>query len=138
MCKVPAPDIVFLGLFSFYGYGHGFRSVLYPLQPAFGDFAKKTPWLATELFLLIYFRHSSVAGIGVFAARRLVPGDVIMVEDPVLVTKFGTIETTDQFNRMYADLHRQLKELAPSTQVTELITVVWIRIRDFLAWSDPE
>jgi hypothetical protein len=45
-----------------------------------------------------------------------------MVEDPVLVTKFGTIETTDQFNRMYADLHRQFIELAPSTQVTLLIT----------------
>jgi len=47
-----------------------------------------------------------------------------MVEDPVLVTKFGTLETTDQFNRMYADLHRQFKELAPGTQVTELITVL--------------
>jgi hypothetical protein len=88
------------------------------------------------LFLHIYFRHSSVAGIGVFAIRRLVLGDVIMIEDPVLVTKFGTLETTDQFNRMYADLHRQFKELAPGTQVTELITVLWIR--DFLAWPDPE
>jgi hypothetical protein len=63
----------------------------------------------------------------VFATRRLVPGDVIMIEEPVLVTKFGTIETTDQFNRMYADLHRQFKELAPGTQVTVLITVVWMQ-----------
>ncbi len=59
-----------------------------------------------------------------FAIRRLEPGDVIMIEDPVLVTKFGTIETTDQFNRMYDVLHRQFKELATSTQVTELITVL--------------
>jgi hypothetical protein len=76
------------------------------------------------LYLLIFLRHSPVAGIGVFATRRLVPGDVIMIEEPVLVTKFGTLETTDQFNRMYADLHRQFKELAPSTQVTLLITVI--------------
>jgi hypothetical protein len=59
-----------------------------------------------------------------------------MIEEPVLVTKFGTIETTDQFNRMYADLHRQFKELAPSTQVTQFKTVLWIR--DFLARLDPE
>ncbi len=74
--------------------------------------------------LHIYFRHSSVAGIGVFATRRLVSGDVIMIEEPVLVTKFGTLETTDQFNRMYADLHRQFKELATSTQVTKLLTML--------------
>ncbi len=90
------------------------------------DFELKM-WRFFKIFLLIYFRQSPVAGIGVFATRRLVPGDVIIVEEPVLVTKFGTLETTDQFNRMYADLHRQFKELAPSTQVTELITVLWIR-----------
>ena len=62
-------------------------------------------------------RKSPVAGVGVFATRRLVPGDVIMIEDPVLVTKFGTVTTMEHFHRMYADLYSQFEKLDRSTQV---------------------
>ena len=64
--------------------------------------------------------------MGVFAARRLVPGDLIMVEDPVLVTKFGPVTTPEHFDRMYADLHRQFKELGPTTQVRLLLSTTCV------------
>jgi hypothetical protein len=53
-----------------------------------------------------------------FANRNLEPGDIIIVEDPVLICKTSKCPTMEQYVEKYVDLLSQFDQLDPSTQVS--------------------
>ena len=66
----------------------------------------------------IVSRESAVHGLGIFATRRLVLGDIVMVDDPVLVTPTGlTPETRGYIDKMFDSLNSQFQKLDSSKQV---------------------
>jgi hypothetical protein len=69
-------------------------------------------------------RESAVHGLGIFATRRLVLGDIIMVDDPVLVTPTGlTPESSDYTDRIFDSLTSQFQKLDSSKKVRRTFTV---------------
>jgi hypothetical protein len=55
-----------------------------------------------------------------FANRDLEPGDIIIVEDPVLIRKTSMFPTTKEYVEKYVDLLCQFDQLDPGTQVSYL------------------
>jgi hypothetical protein len=69
-----------------------------------------------DLSPVYVFRPSKLHGLGVFATRRLVLGDVIMVEDPVLEGLMGNF-TPWGLAALDAKLTSDFEKLDPNTQV---------------------
>jgi SET domain-containing protein len=60
---------------------------------------------------------SAIHGLGVFAARRLVPGDVIIVEEPVLIADSVTVRNKGHLAKVLTTLEEQFQRLDPGIQV---------------------
>ncbi len=60
---------------------------------------------------------STVAGLGMFATRRLEPGDIILAEDPVLTENMGDRMSASQMAAMDSSLARQFQRLDYKTKV---------------------
>ncbi len=68
------------------------------------------------------YRNSSIDRLGVFANRNLEPGDIIMVEEPVLVSEGPTMKNLEQFMDFCTDLRCQFDKLDTNTQASFKVT----------------
>jgi len=70
-------------------------------------------------------RESAVHGLGMFAARRLVLGDIILEEDPVLINPPGlTPDSKGYVEKMCKSLSSQFKKLDPHKQVRSQLSLL--------------
>ncbi len=74
----------------------------------------------TFIFLEYLCRNSSIDRTGMFANRDLEPGDIIIVEDPVLIRKTSMFPTVKEYVERHVDLLSQFDQLDPGTQVSYL------------------
>ncbi len=81
---------------------------------------KESNTLFRLTFIEYVCRNSSIDRTGMFANRDLEPGDIIIMEDPVLIRKTSMIPTTIEYVERYVDLLCQFDQLDPGTQVSYL------------------